>query len=514
MDYFQSSELDVKIKGLMNELHVPGLSIAVFHDDKIAYKAFGVISAASAKPCTPDSLFDIASSSKILTALSVALLVEDSDHHPGITFDTPVSEILTGDFVLSDPEYTKQVTIDDMLGHRTGLPRHDNSYLGVNSEQPDDALSVTRNLRNLQLCAPIRSRYMYNNIMYTVASRLVETQGGMPFADFLEERIFAPLGMSLSNLQPSRSRRRGLGARLSSGHMWDASGGDGGDDNDNGRYREFPALECPEGQGAGSVITSAVDYLKLVEALLRRAGPVSEPVYAALTRIRSLPNPDSSNLQPLSSPRFYCAGLMVEYYRGHAIIGHNGAVPGFGSRFAFVPSLRLGIVLLGNTIEAAVVAVHLQKALIDSILGLAGSTEEPKSAGQSRDGPRPSSSEPKAEEPEPQKMPLTAYTGHYWNPGYRGFRIQIRDAQLFIDARDRSFPSTLTLRHVSGQTNYLAYAQAADNVGGLPVDDEPLRAEFVFDNDRAIKFGLLLEPELDLIWFDRVHAEAAPYVFV
>ncbi|OAA45991.1 beta-lactamase family protein [Beauveria brongniartii RCEF 3172] len=531
MDFFQSAKFDIQVSDLMDQLHVPGLCIALVHNNITASKAFGVISVASAEPCTADSLFDIASSSKILTAISVALLVEDGQQHPSITFDTPVSQILPDDFVLSDAEYTKHVTIDDILGHRTGLPRsvrpiclvpvsplshstphiegltskcsHDSSYFGVNSERPDDARSVTRNLRNLQLCAPIRSRFIYSNIMYTVATHLVETVTRTPFSDFLDSRIFAPLRMSSSSLQPSRSHARGFGARLASGHMWDASAS---------RHREFPALECPEGQGAGSIITSAADYLLLVKALLQQQAPVSKAVYASLTKMRSLPNPDSANVQPLSSPRFYSAGLMIEYYRGHAIIGHNGGVPGFGSRFFFVPSLRLGAVLLGNALEAAAVAVHLQQALIDSILGPVSSQ-----AGSNETEPiiqRPSEAKPKTEEAEQQEMPLTSYTGHYWNPGYRGLHVEIRDAQLFIDARDRSFPSTLTLRHVSGQTKYLAYAQAGESVGGLPRDDEPLRAEFVFDNDRAVKLGLILDPDLSLVWFDRVHAEATPYVFV
>ncbi|OAA81949.1 beta-lactamase family protein [Akanthomyces lecanii RCEF 1005] len=472
MEYFQSDLFDTKVTDLMDQLRVPGLSIAVLHGNKTASKAYGVISVASNTPCTANSLFDIASSFKILTAISVALLVEDAKH-PSVTFDTPVTQLLSDDFVLSDAEYTKSVTIDDMLSHRTGLPSHDSSYFGVNAERPDDARSVTRNLRNLQLVAPIRSRHIYSNIMYTVATHLVETQADMSFSDFLAARLFAPLHMSSSSLQPSESRQRGFGERISSGHMWDAAGS---------RYREFPALDCPEGQGAGSIITSAGDYLKLVQALLRhQEQPITEQGF------------NTTAATPSSA---------------------SSGVPGFVSRFFFVPSLQLGAVLLGNALKAATVAVRLQKALIDSIIlpdAIETAEVEPVTCG-----PASSSSEFKAvekEETKPQKMPLTAYTGHYWNPGYRGFHIQIRDARLFVDASDRSFSATLTLRHVSGQTNYLAYAQAADNFGGLPVD-EPMRVEVGFDNDRAVKFGLILDPDLDLIWFDRVHAEATSYVFV
>ena len=123
MEYFQSAVFDTKVVDLMDKLHVPGLSIAVLHGNTTASKAFGVISVALATPCTVDSLFDIASSSKILTAISVALLDEDDAKHPSVTFDTPVAQLLPDDFVLSDAEYTSSVTIDDILSHRTGLPR-------------------------------------------------------------------------------------------------------------------------------------------------------------------------------------------------------------------------------------------------------------------------------------------------------------------------------------------------------------------------------------------------------
>lgn len=121
MDFFQSTEFDDQVKRLMDDLHVPGFSAAMLHGDKTASKAYGVISVASGAPCTADSLFDIASAAKVLTALSVALLVEDEG---AVTYDTPVAELLPGDFVLSDPEYTKNVTVDDILSHRTGQPRY------------------------------------------------------------------------------------------------------------------------------------------------------------------------------------------------------------------------------------------------------------------------------------------------------------------------------------------------------------------------------------------------------
>lgn len=123
MEYFQSGEFDTRVKELMQKYHVPGLSLAILHGDKTATKAFGVSSVDSSKPCTPDTVFDIASSSKILTAASVALLVEDDVKHPDIAFDTPVCKLLPDDFVMADEYSTKNITLDDILSHRTGIAR-------------------------------------------------------------------------------------------------------------------------------------------------------------------------------------------------------------------------------------------------------------------------------------------------------------------------------------------------------------------------------------------------------
>ncbi len=105
----------------MDNHHVPGLSIAISHGDQTASSAFGFACASSHKPCTVDTLFDIASSSKVMTAASIALLVQNDTDYPSVKFEAPVSTILPEDFVMSSTEYTKSVTVDDILSHRTGV---------------------------------------------------------------------------------------------------------------------------------------------------------------------------------------------------------------------------------------------------------------------------------------------------------------------------------------------------------------------------------------------------------
>lgn len=105
----------------MEQYHLPGLSIAVSQNDKTNSTGFGVSSRITQKAATADTLYDIASSSKSLTAASVALLVEDNENFPEVQWTTPVHELLPEDFVMPTPELTKRVTVEDVLSHRTGM---------------------------------------------------------------------------------------------------------------------------------------------------------------------------------------------------------------------------------------------------------------------------------------------------------------------------------------------------------------------------------------------------------
>ena len=98
---------------------------------------------------------------------------------------------------------------------------HDNSYMGVRAAHPDNARSITRNLRNLPVAAPLRARYLYCNMMYTVATHLIEVKTHQPFSDFLHQRFFAPLGMQSTSLQPASARATGREQRIATGYIWD-----------------------------------------------------------------------------------------------------------------------------------------------------------------------------------------------------------------------------------------------------------------------------------------------------
>lgn len=101
---------------------------------------------------------------------------------------------------------------------------------------------------------------------------------------------------------------------------------------------------------------------------------------------------------------------------------------------------------------------------------------------------------------QPQETPLNAYIGKYWHPGYHALTVEIKGDKLFIDATDRSMGFTLTFDHVCEQTKYTAHL--SDFLEG---GDDPVQAEFRFEDGKAVKMGLHLEIALkEMIWFERV----------
>ncbi|XWW98693.1 hypothetical protein V2A60_006695 [Cordyceps javanica] len=556
MDYFLSDTFRDRAEALIAKYRVPGLAVAITHRGRVEARAFGLARLDPPVPCTPDTLFDIASASKSMTAASVALLVEDDERYPAVRYDAVVSELLPGDFVMPTEALTKEVTVDDILSHRTGMPTHDWSYLGTVSKTPDTHRSVTRNLRNLPVCAPLRTRYMYNNMMYTVAAHLVEQTSGLSFSDFLETHFFVPLGMTSSSLQPSRARAKGLEARLATGYTWVRGGEDG-----RGRQAPVPMVECPEADGAGSIITSVRDYILWVRALLLRrdgAPPViTDAVRDGLLRPRAIVDLDGRDLLPHSSPRLYCAGLESDYYRGHQRVQHGGGVTGFGTKQLFLPAHDFGCVIATNSGEGGHAAgAVLARELVDEVLGVSAAAAAAgeartdweavvdKSEAEAEEEDDPDKCEAalaaailaslgegdKEEEQEegqgakvgedelkktpPQRQPLTTpletYAGTYEHPGYHQLLLESKDGQLFVDASERSFGFTGVFHHVADQRLFTLRIAESEAWGGQ--DLTAVKAEFTLDDNksggRVTRLGIAMEPDMEdtneeMIWFTR-----------
>lgn len=122
MELLESATLTSLVEHLLEQNNIPGLCIAVVHDDEVASTGYGVASYEDKISCTGDTLFDIASCSKSLTAAAVALLVDDRKY-PKVQYTALMSDLLPDDFVMFSPAYTHGITVEDVLSHRTGMAR-------------------------------------------------------------------------------------------------------------------------------------------------------------------------------------------------------------------------------------------------------------------------------------------------------------------------------------------------------------------------------------------------------
>jgi CubicO group peptidase (beta-lactamase class C family) len=378
---------------------------------------------------------------------------------------------------------------------------HDSSYLGPRAAQPDDPRSVTRSIRELPVAVPIRSKFIYCNIMYTVASYLVEKKSALSFSDFLQENFFRPLAMNSTHLQPEQSRANGLSDLIATGYSWD---------KEKEAYKGgFQSPDAPEAQGAGSIISSVSDYIKWVKAMMNNENPITLEVYKGLTKARIIENPSGEEGRPLTSPIAYAAGWEISYYRGYQVIKHDGSIPGFGTCHFFVPDFKFGGAIFGNSGGAGTISSILMRELIDQALNVPQAERLDWNKIESEaDSDNDEDDEEKLREElcpgitssQPQELSLDAYIGEYSNPGYHSLTVKVNDGKLFIDATDRSMGFTLTFDHVCEQTKYIVHM--SDSLEG---GDIPFKAEFNLDSGKATKMGLHFEDELkEYIWFNRV----------
>ena len=121
MDFLGTPQFATYVQKLLDQHHVPGLAISIAHNQVIDSAGFGKASLHSSRDCTPDTLFDIASASKSLTAAAVAVLISDNEKHPLVQWESPMASLLPKEFIMPGGEHD-DVTVEDVLSHRTGMP--------------------------------------------------------------------------------------------------------------------------------------------------------------------------------------------------------------------------------------------------------------------------------------------------------------------------------------------------------------------------------------------------------
>ncbi|HLM02680.1 MAG TPA: serine hydrolase domain-containing protein, partial [Pyrinomonadaceae bacterium] len=184
------AEIDAYAQKVQADWNVPGFAIAIVKDDKLVFaKGYGVRQLGKPDKVDENTQFAIASNSKAFTTASLAILVDEGK----LKWDDKVSQYLP-EFQMSDPYVTRELTVRDLVTHRSGLDTFSGDLLWYETTYSAD--EILRRVRFLKPVSSFRSRYGYQNLMFTAAGRIVEKISGKSWSDFVRERILTPLGMT------------------------------------------------------------------------------------------------------------------------------------------------------------------------------------------------------------------------------------------------------------------------------------------------------------------------------
>jgi CubicO group peptidase (beta-lactamase class C family) len=313
--------MDPYIGAALEKWQVPGLAIAVVKDGEVVLaRGYGLCEIGTDRKVTADTAFNVASCEKSFVAACVGQLVEEEK----LRWDDPVAKHLDG-FELADPYLTKHVTLRDLLCHRTGLRRADLLGDGAGFETQ----GVLRRLKYIEPIAELRTKYIYNNHMYTVLGEVVASVSGKPYRQYVAEHILQPLEMRSTtvravDLPPDRIAPR----------HWRSDAG---------------IVARPIGAGMHSTVRDMAHWLQLQLAdglysdrrLLR-----SETIREMRAMQFSIPV-RSRQRQNIYSAQFLGSGLgwQIQDYRGCKIVSHGGA---WGAMVAMMPEQQAGVVVLSN----------------------------------------------------------------------------------------------------------------------------------------------------------------------
>ena len=424
-----------RVEKLRQEAGVPGMAIAIVENDKVTLaKGYGSRALGEHEPVDADTIFPTGSTGKAFTVAALGILVDAGK----IGWDDKVIDHLPG-FQMYDPWVTREMTIRDLLVHRSGLGLGAGDLLFVPRTNLSRAESVRR-LRYIKPATSFRSGFAYDNILYMVAGELIEAVSGETWEKFTAEHVLKAAGMLHSTTDNgarfATADRAQPHARLNGGlrGIGDQSRLDERDD--------LGRTAAP----AGGLAISANDMSRWLMIQLDggklpdNGGRLfSERVHEEMWRPVVLQpiTPRPENLK-LTQPMFntYALGWDVRDYRGAKIVWHGGAVFGFLAAVVLIPEKHVGFSILINSEDGEII-YGLMFELLDHYLGLPANDWPAKfrALKQQRMADALKAYQGTAASPAPvgPSLPLERYAGTYADPWYGNIQVAMAGGKLAID---------------------------------------------------------------------------------
>jgi CubicO group peptidase (beta-lactamase class C family) len=355
-------DLDRFLEDARKEWGVVGIAVAVVKDGQVVYaRGAGEQKLGSGKAVDANTLFAIGSNTKAFTAAAIGILVDEKK----MEWDDPAVDLLPG-FQLFDPWVTREITVRDLLSHRSGLGRRGD----LNWYASDfDREEIVRRVRFLEPSSSFRSQAGYQNTMFLAAGEVIEELSGKSWDQFVATRILQPLGMSRS--RTSVRELDGI-SNVAEPH-----------EKIDGKITAVPHRNIDNIAPAGSILSSASDMtrwmlLMLGEGELDGKRLLSKESAAEVWKPNVIypMSPEAKTLFPSTHFSTYGLGWGLRDYRGRFIATHTGGIDGMLSQILLAPEEELGIVVLTNTSPSGALAHSaVTYHVLDAYLGAAGETD-------------------------------------------------------------------------------------------------------------------------------------------
>ena len=446
-------QLKTFIQEGMRKTGVPGVAVAVVYRNQVVYlNGFGYRKAGSGAGVDSDTVFQLASVSKPIASTIVAALVGDHE----VDWDDRIVDLDHG-FELSNPEVTEQVTIRDLLSHRSGLPTSAGDVLeDLGFSRPE----ILHQMRLLPLPGQFRKSYAYSNFGFTEGAIAAAKKGHERWEDLSKKRLFEPLGMASTSYRYSDYQNAANKAAI---HVII-------DGKAVARYHRDPDAEAPAGSASSSVRDLA-EWLRLQLA----DGVWNGQSIVAADALNETHTPQIQRGTDRSGkPLYYGLGWNVDHdAAGNLILGHRGSFfLGAGTTVKFSPSQQLGIVVLTNALptglaEAAANTffdIYNYGAPTQDWLTIFGNIFKADiDAGNNATTDYSKLTPPST--PVPAK-PLSAYVGTYSNDYYGQIEVSEHRGSLWMRLPDTG--ALYTLSHWDGNTfTYRFEAEQAIGTRGV-----------------------------------------------
>jgi CubicO group peptidase (beta-lactamase class C family) len=328
--------LDASIARAVADWRTPGLAVAIVKDGHVVFShGYGVRELGKSAPVDTHTLFAIGSTTKAMTAALVAMLVDEKK----VEWDAPVTRYLPW-FQLKDPAATRELMVRDLLTHRAGLGNADYLWYG----QTNSTDEILHRVRLIDPAYPIRSGFIYQNIMYAAAGAVIEAASGKPWAEMLKTRILDPLGMT--ETIPTAATLASH-TNVASPH-----------DIIDGKVTVIENASVDPVAAAGAVWSNVNDMAKWMQFLLdggRVGGAngsrlLSEKSFAELFTPQTIAPFDMYPTTRITKPHWmtYGFGWFQQDYRGQAVDFHTGSIDGMVAIHGLIRDEHLGVYVLAN----------------------------------------------------------------------------------------------------------------------------------------------------------------------